>query len=92
MDRLQLDNKLSFAVEPYKRKLRFIVYENKSEFVCRIEAIDEIKQFLQLNEARIFKGRLQLHKVNSNINVEAKGKKIGSVTVQQLQQLIDSCK
>lgn len=92
MDTLHLDNKRSLSVELYKRKLRFIVYDNKSEFVCRIEAINVIEQFLQMKEANIFKGRLQLHKINGKINVEAKGNKIGSVTIQQLQKLIASCK
>lgn len=88
MDRLQLDHKLSFAVEPYKRKLRFIVYENKREFVCRIEARNEIEQFLQLKEGRIFKGRLQLHKMNNSINVEVKDKHIGCISVDHFITLL----
>ncbi|MEJ8817176.1 hypothetical protein [Lacibacter sp. H407] len=88
MDRLQLDNKLSFAVEPYKRKLRFIVYDNKSEFVCRIEALNKIEQFLKLNEARIFKGRLQLYKMNSKIYVEVKRNPIGFISVDHFTSML----
>ena len=88
MATLQLDNKLSFAVEPYKRKLRFVVYDNKSEFVCRIEALNEIEQFLKLDEARIFKGRLQLHKMNSKIYVEVKRNAIGCISVDHFTSML----
>lgn len=90
MDRFQFKNHLALVAEPYKGKLRFVVYANKEEFVCRIETIKNIEQFIQAKEARIVKGRLQLYKISNKVNVEVKGNRIGSITVQQLKQMITS--
>lgn len=86
MHKLQFNNELEFAAEPYKGKLRLVVYQNRAQFVCETETIKKIEIFLKAKVARIFKGRLQLRKINRKIDVEVKGNKIGSIIPQQLNQ------
>lgn len=78
--------------EPHKTKLRLIVLQNKKELACRIETYNNLDQFLQTKEARIFKGRLQLQKVNEEINIELKKEIIKTISVLELKQMINACK
>lgn len=90
MDRVQFNNQWAFAAEPYKGKVRFVVYANKAEVVCRIESVKNIQQFLKALEARIFKGRLQLNKTSTKINVEVKGEKVGSVSLKEFKNILQA--
>lgn len=88
MDNIRPDNTFTFSVEPYNRKLRFVVSGQGKGYVCRIERKKSIESFLQNENSSIFKGRLQLHKLNNEIAVEVKGEIIGNVSVSSFQKLI----
>lgn len=92
MTKLQLSMDLYFSVEPYEKKARLIVYQNKEELVCRKETFKNLESFLQTKEARIFKGRLQLNKINQQIHIEVKGEVIGSISNVELKNMIENCK
>lgn len=77
-----------FTVEPYKGKLRFVMYEQGEEFVCRIERKKNIEAFLQGEDERIFKGRLQLQKHNHEILIVVKGKVIAAISMQEFSRMI----
>lgn len=79
MDNIRLNSLFTFSVEPYNGKLRFVVNEQGCEAVCRIERKKIMEEFLQANNTSIFKGRLQLHKIDQQINIEVKGDVIGCV-------------
>ena len=88
MDNIRLNNTFTFAVEPYNGKLRFVVSEQGKEYVCRIEGKKTIESFLQEENNSIFKGRLQLHKLNNEIAVEVKGEVVGNLSVSSFQKMI----
>ncbi len=78
--------------EPYKAKVRLVVMQDKKELACRIETFKNLAAFLQTKEARIFKGRLQLQKVNDEVNIELKNETIKTIPVLELRQMINACK
>lgn len=88
MDNIGLDNTFTFSVEPYNGKLRFVVSVQGKEFVCRIERKKAVQSFLHKKNSNIFRGRLQLHKLNNDIAVQVKGEVIGNVPVSSFQKLI----
>jgi len=55
---------------------------------CRKENISRIKGFLIQQEARLFKGRLQLHKIDQHINIEVKGNVIGCINVDHFISML----
>jgi hypothetical protein len=88
MHKINLNNRLSLSVEPHNSKLRFVVHENGNESVCRIEGKSSIQQFLASDEARIFKGRLQLYKYKNEISVEVKGEPAGILSKKEFAELL----
>jgi S-adenosylmethionine hydrolase len=89
MHKVKLNNMLSFSVVPHNGKLRFVVHENGNESVCRIEGKKSIQQFLGSEEARIFKGRLQLAKYKNEITVEVKGEPIAILSAKEFEELLN---
>ena len=88
MHNINLNNRLSFSVQPHNSKLRFVVHEHGNESVCRIERKMSIQQFLSYDEARIFKGRLQLYKYKNEITVEVKGESVGIFSTKEFTELL----
>jgi hypothetical protein len=83
-----LNNNISFSIEPFEIKARLVVYKNKEEWVCRKETIKNLYSFINETESRIFKGRLQLHKIKNKINLEVKGEVVGTISANSFHQLI----
>ncbi|HEY3249631.1 MAG TPA: hypothetical protein VGK25_00805, partial [Ignavibacteria bacterium] len=48
--------------------------------------IKNLEQFIQSDQSRIFKGRLQLYKQRKNINVEVKGETIGIIYLDDFKK------
>lgn len=88
MDNIRLDNKFTFSVEPYNGKLRFVVNEHGREYACRVERKKAIESFLLADTARIFKGRLQLHKERKEITVEIKGEVVGTILLSSFKKML----
>jgi len=87
---IPLTNDYTFTIEPYEKlRFRLIVYKNGEEYVCRKESLYRLKQFLVLDEGRVFKGWLQLLKHGDDIAVEVKGEMIGTVSKTSLQTLLE---
>jgi len=88
MDPISLSTGHSFAIERYEKRLRLIVYKNGEEYVCRKESRKLFNDFLNANEAKAFKGRLQLSKHNNDITVEVKGEVIGMVSAADMKNYL----
>ena len=86
---VQLKNNSSFSAFKDGSKVRFVVHQHQDEWVCRKETPKAIKEFLSQEEARIFKGRLQLYKYKDEISVEVKGSPVGIISLKQFLQLIN---
>lgn len=85
---IQLKNNLSFSVDKDGSKIRLVVYQYDDEWVCRKETKKAMNEFLEQEEARIFKGRLQLYKYKDELTVEVKGSSVGIISVKQFSQMI----
>jgi len=91
MNILKLDNGYDLAIENTDKKARLVVYNNGVENVCRKSTLKNVATFMQSGENHLFKGRLQLHKVNGSVNIMVNGSKVGEISVsgflEYLQQL-----
>lgn len=86
---VQLKNNISFSVFKDGSNLRLVVHQHNEEWVCRKETQKVIGEFLSQEEARIFKGRLQLYKYKDEVSVEVKGSPVGIIPLKQFLQLIN---
>lgn len=84
-----LDHRREFSIEPDNKKVRLVIYQNAEELVCRKENLSRIKQFLMQKEARLFKGRLQLSKVDQEIHVEVKGEVVGIIQRDDFVKMVE---
>jgi len=91
MNILKLDNGYDLVIESTCKKARLVVYNNGVENVCRKSTLKNVAAFMQSGENHLFKGRLQLHKVNGSITIMVKGSKVGEISIpgflDYLQQL-----
>ena len=80
MSTLRIAQNYAFGIEPVtNRRFRLIVFKNGEEVVCRKENLKQLKDFLNTDDAKAFKGRLQLYKHRDDIAVEVKGQPIGTL-------------
>jgi len=82
---IQLPHNYTLGIEPItNRRFRIIVFKSGEELVCRRENLKQLRQFLDADEAKAFKGRLQLLKHGDDIAVEVKGELIGNISKASL--------
>ena len=60
--------------------------EDEKEAACRKETYRKLEQFVLLEEASIFKGRIQLCKLGNRIDLLLKNTYIGSIQALDLQK------
>jgi hypothetical protein len=89
MDVIKLADNYSLALEQAENKMRLVVYCSGVENVCRKETTKNLEKFSQLNEAHLFKGRLQLQKNAAGINVIVKGRPVGKIDEKAFAQLLN---
>ncbi|MEA5404707.1 hypothetical protein VB776_17365 [Arcicella sp. DC2W] len=78
----------TFNIFPHQEKLRLVVFNNDEEYVCRIESKKTLYQFLEENNARLFKGRLQLIKNQKELFVQVKGEIVGELSIDVFKELL----
>lgn len=79
----------TFNIFPHQKKLRLVVFNNDEEYVCRIESRQKLNQFLEENDARLFKGRLQLIKNQKELFVQVKGKIVVELSIDVFKELLN---
>ncbi len=90
MSSFTLNDNYSFAIVPFKKKLRLIVFKDGLENVCRKEILKNIVAFLSLPNGQIFNGRLQLIKENTTIQIQVKGDIIGAITETDFRNILQA--
>jgi len=85
-----LDHNYSLAFERDGNKVRLVVYQSGVENVCRKEVVKKLEKFTQLNEAHLFKGRLQLQKIETGITVIVKGQPVGIINEKAFAEMLNS--
>jgi hypothetical protein len=89
MNEIRLNNTLTLSFEPLDKKVRLIVCSAGKELACRKEYVKELQHFLTVDNANIFKGRLQLTKKKKNqINIILKNEIIGVISSSQLKEAL----
>ncbi len=78
----------TFNIFPHQEKLRLVIFKNDEEYVCRIESKKKLHQFLEENDARLFKGRLQLIKNQDDIAIQVKGRILGELSIEAFRELL----
>ena len=78
----------TFNIFPHQEKLRLVVFNNDEEYVCRIESKKKLYQFLEGNDATLFKGRLQLIKNQDDIAIQVKGRILGELSIEAFRELL----
>lgn len=79
----------TFNIFPHQKKLRLVVFNKNEEYVCRIESKNKLHHFLEEDDTRLFKGRLQLIKNQDKIAIQVKGKIVGELSIDVFQRIIE---
>lgn len=88
MQEIILNNELTFSFEPLGKRVRLIILGYGRELVCRKETFQNVLKFLTINEASLFKGRLQLNKNKDDIEIMIKGHPIATISSKIFEQAI----
>lgn len=89
MQRIILNEKLSFFFEPSDKKIRLVVTTADEELVCRKETLKKLHYFLAEEHAHLFKGRLQLFKSGDEIAIQVKNEIIVKIPVEKFRQALN---
>lgn len=90
MQQLILNSKHVLVFEPSGKKIRLVITEADEELVCRKETLKNLQHFLAQEQAHIFKGRLQLHKINDAIEIIVKDKPIAIISSASLEKILNN--
>jgi len=88
----RLLNDYVLKIEPEKEKpsrLKLIVKLMGKELVCRKEGINPLLDFIYGPDGHLFKGRLQLSKKKTAINIYMKGDIIGTIEARNLLEELE---
>ena len=85
-----LNNNHNFVIESYEKRFRLIVFKDGLELVCRKESSKNLAAFLSSSNGQIFKGRLQLIKENTIINIQVKGDVIGAISEMDFRNILQA--
>ena len=92
MTLLKLEHGFSFAIEPYEKRVRLIVYKDSVENVCRRESFKNLGRFILSDDEKLFKGRLQLYNNSEEIVIEVKGEIAGKMTIEDFTSYLEKVK
>ena len=89
---IALNSGLELTIEKHShpKKARIIVKENGEELACRIETLKELKRVAEVGKGHFFKGRLQLDKTSSGVEVFVKDAFVGQVSADDFSNLLES--
>ncbi|SOD14202.1 hypothetical protein SAMN06297358_1455 [Pedobacter xixiisoli] len=89
MKSIGLNNNLIFSIEPLVNSVRLIVSEVDHEIACRKETIKNLNSFLEGDNENIFKGRLQLSKLDQDIEIIINKIPIGKIPLYSFSKLLN---
>lgn len=90
MKQYQLNDKLTFSIEHQGSKVRLIVSDGHSELVCRKERASVLMKLKDVEDMRLFKGRLQLLKKEELVYVIMKDEMVGTIALADFIKEIKS--
>ena len=87
---IKLNEVYSLNVELGRLFIRFIILKNEQEYYCRKIRKSIFLKMLKSKEQQIFKGRIQLHRLNNYYKIIAKNETLGNVEIRKIIQMIDN--
>lgn len=84
-----LNEKYTLSFEQLGKKIRLTLSEGGKELACRKETLKNLDDFLLKDENTIFKGRLQLYKHKTIIEVIMKGKPIAILSSKKMENVLN---
>ncbi|MDQ8003502.1 MAG: hypothetical protein REI64_01810 [Pedobacter sp.] len=90
MKSISLNENLTLVIEPVENKIRLVVVKADNELACRIERVSKLKAFLAGNDQMLFKGRLQLVKLDGEVEIIVNKISIGRIALNSFSQLLSN--
>lgn len=88
MDVSSLNDNLKLSLESLPHAIKIIVFKNDEEWVCRKEKLIKLFSFLEMDKAKLFKGRLQLFKLGDRIDIQVKNNIIGTISKESFEKAL----
>ncbi|QDV53986.1 hypothetical protein [Gimesia fumaroli] len=85
---LDVNDQYSLELAPEKSGVRLTLMKAGEQQVCRKATRKELQEFSKHKTTTAFKGRLQLHKHQGKIKIEAKKEIVGSIPVKLFEAAI----
>jgi hypothetical protein len=82
-----LNERQCLAITVSDKKVRLVVTNDGVENVCRLQTLKNLKDFADLTNGYLFKGRLQLHKNRTAVQVIVKGEIVGVIREESVKNL-----
>lgn len=92
MENIILNDNLKLSFEKLPNIIRLVVSKDNEEWVCRKEKLKNLFSFLEFQQRRLFKGRLQLIKFDDKIEIQVKNKCVSSFSALLLEQTLNKLK
>ncbi|QIL42003.1 hypothetical protein G7074_23680 [Pedobacter sp. HDW13] len=92
MESIFLENNLKLSFEKLPHTIRLIISKNNEEWVCKKETLRKLFEFVNIDEAHIFKGRLQLIKINNHITLQVKSENISTILTKTFIEVLNKLK
>ncbi|WP_175633221.1 hypothetical protein [Pedobacter ghigonis] len=92
MESIYLQNNLKLSFEKLPHTIRVIISKNNEEWVCKKERLRKLLEFVNIDEAHIFKGRLQLIKMNDHITLQVKNENISTILTKTFIEVLNKLK
>lgn len=84
-----LNEKYTLSFQQLDKKIKLAISDGDKELVCRKETLKNLDDFLLKDENIIFKGRLQLYKHQTIIEVFMKGKPIAILSSKKMADVLN---
>ncbi len=88
MGSIDLNDEQELLLEGSAAKLRLVLLESGVEQACRQSSLRELTSFLAESETALFKGRLQLHKQDDQLEVWLKNSAVGRFSKQEFEEYL----
>lgn len=90
MESIDLENDLKLSFEKLSHTIRLIISKNNEEWVCKKETFKKLLEFVNIDQAHVFKGRLQLIKIDDRITIQIKNEHISNISATTFKEALNS--
>ncbi|QNN44564.1 hypothetical protein [Pedobacter roseus] len=92
MESINLENNLKLSFEKLPHTIRLIISKTDEEWVCKKETLKKLFEFVNIDQAHVFKGRLQLIKIDDRITIQIKNENISTISAKTFKEVLNKLK